>query len=259
MHKVSVLLFGLISFFPMAISQAGFEGICGDVNNNGVVNILDITYLISYLYKSGFPPECGLETGTMRDIDGNLYKTVKIGNKWWMAENLKVTHYRNGEVIPRVTDTWYWSGTIEGAYCEYWNMPELVPTYGRLYNWYTVVDFRGLAPEGWHIPNGAEWQTMVDFLGGDSIAGGKLKEAGTLHWLTPNAGATNESGFTGLPGGLRDMYGAYNLVSNFGYFWTLWDLNDDMAYFRALYYSLAGCYQDVRHKRSGFSVRCVKD
>ena len=137
------------------------------------------------------------ETGTVTDADGNTYRTIKIGNQWWMAENLRTTRYRNGDPIPTVTDNFTWGHLLTGACCSYDNDSSMVFTYGRLYNWHAVSDGRGLAPLGWHVPSDADWGTLVEYLGGSAVAGGKMKEAGTAHWLSPNTGATNESAFSG--------------------------------------------------------------
>lgn len=193
--------------------------------------------------------------GTVTDIDGNIYQTVTIGNQEWMVENLKVTHYRNGDAIPNVTDGITWSGLGTGAYCEYNNDSNNVATYGRLYNWYAVRDSRNIAPAKWHVPNDAEWQTLVDYLGGSSVAGGKMKETGTTHWAEPNTGATNESGFSALPGGLRSEYnGAYICMGIYGFFWSPTGVCSQL-----LRYDYSEVYRDCESKVYGFSVRCVKD
>ena len=126
------------------------------------------------------------QTSTVTDIDGNVYQTVTIGTQEWMAENLKVTHYRNGDPIQLVTDDSSWSNLSTGAYCDYDNDGDNVAVYGRLYNWFAVNDSRAIAPAGWHVATAADWQTLIDILGGDAVAGGKMKEAGTAHWLAPN-------------------------------------------------------------------------
>ena len=151
---------------------------------------------------------------TVTDIDGNTYKTVKIGNQIWMAENLKVTHYRNGDIIPNVTNNFEWAYLSTGAWCVHDNDGSYANTYGYLYNWYAVNDIRNIAPEGWHVPTDEEWKELEMYLGMSQTEaddtgyrgtneGGKLKEAGTTHWETPNTGATNETGFSALPGGCR--------------------------------------------------------
>lgn len=199
-------------------------------------------------------------TGTVTDYDGNVYQTVKIGDQWWMAENLKATHYRNGEAIPNVTDKPTWVGLSTGAYCEYENNSTNVTTYGRLYNWYAVNDSRNIAPTGWHVPTDAEWITMTTYLGGGSVAGGKMKETGTTHWGSPNTGATNESGFTALPGGYRHSNGDFMSISYITYFWSSTESSSSNAWDRFLYYedSVVNRYADDA-KQYGCSVRCVKD
>jgi len=199
------------------------------------------------------------DSTTVTDIDGNVYKTIKIGNQWWMAENLKVTHYRNGDPIPNVTDNSAWSGLSTGAYCNHDNNEINVDTYGRLYNWYAVVDSRNIAPAGWHVPTDAEWQTLVDYLGGSAIAGGKMKEAGTTHWYSPNTGATNESGFTALPGGWRDMDGYFSSLGGSAYFWSSTEYDTSTAEMHILYFKHSSVNHISGLKRCGLSVRCVRD
>ncbi|MFA4907305.1 MAG: FISUMP domain-containing protein [archaeon] len=195
------------------------------------------------------------------DIDGNVYRTVKIGNQMWMAENLRVSHYRNGDVIPNITDNMAWNNLSTGALCDYNNDVNNVVTYGRLYNWYAVNDSRNIAPTGWHVPTDAEWQTLVNYLGGESVAvaGGKMKEVGTTHWQTPNTGATNESGFSALPGGHRDGSGAYLGIGYGGYWWSATENNSSDAWSWSLGYGYSGIYRGDYDKRYGFSVRCVGD
>ena len=201
-----------------------------------------------------------IETGTVTDIDGNVYQTVKIGNQWWMAENLKVTHYRNGDAIPNVTDNTEWANLTTGAYCNYDNNVSYVPTYGRLYNWYAVDESRNIAPEGWHVPSDTEWQTLVDYLGGSNVAGGKIKETGTTHWNSPNTGATNESGFSALPSGFRDVgTGYYYYLGDYAYFWSSTESSSNYAWGWRLDYDRSGVYRYDYLKRKGFSVRCVRD
>ncbi|PIS27806.1 MAG: hypothetical protein COT43_08625 [Candidatus Marinimicrobia bacterium CG08_land_8_20_14_0_20_45_22] len=205
-------------------------------------------------------PTSSKDTDTVTDIDGNTYQTVKIGEQWWMAENLKVTHYRNGAEIPNITDNTAWSNLSTGAYCDYNNDVNNVITYGRLYNWYAVNDSRNIAPTGWHVPTDAEWQTLVDYLGGESVAVGKMKEMGTTHWQTPNTGATNESGFLALPGGYRYGSGACGYVGGSGYWWSAAESSSYGAWGRGLSCngsSVARGYYDG--KQGGFSVRCVGD
>lgn len=259
-----------LSIIILIMPATSFAGDCADVDNSGAINILDITYLISYLYKGGPEPDCGPETGTVTDIDGNVYQTIKIGDQWWMAENLKVTHYRNGDPIPNVTGSVQWAGLTTGAYCEYNNNANNVATYGRLYNWYAVNDGRNIAPEGWHVPSDAEWKQLEMYLGMNQVQanatgwrgtneGGKLKEAGTEHWWSPNTGATNESGFTALPGGHRTADGIYDYMGVWAYFWTSTEYGSLVSWYRHLNYqfSKVGRYRYLNEY--GSSVRCVKD
>jgi uncharacterized protein (TIGR02145 family) len=156
---------------------------------------------------------------TVTDYDGNVYQTVKIGSQIWMVGNLQVTHYNNGDVIPNVTDQTAWNGLTTGALCAYNNDQSNVTTYGYLYNYYVVADARGICPAGWHVPSQAEFETLSQTCGGDAVAGGALKEAGTTHWGAPNTGATNSSGFTALPGGGRLTSGFVGLGGSV-VFWT---------------------------------------
>src|ERR1035437_5597261 len=146
--------------------------------------------------------------------------SVTICSQIWMLNNLEVTTYRNGDPIPQVTDSIQWVNLTTGAWCYYNNNSANGPVYGKLYNWYAVNDPRGVAPAGWHVPSDAEWTTLSTCLGGDLIAGGPMKETGTTHWTYANSGATNSSGFTGLPGGYRTNVGTFNVVGSAGGWWS---------------------------------------
>lgn len=196
----------------------------------------------------------------VRDIDGNVYHTVKLGSQVWMVENLNVTRYRNGDLIPNITDTIQWSHLPLGAYCNYNNNPQNAVTYGRLYNWFAVTDSRNIAPKGWHVPTFQEIETLVAFLGGDTTTAAKIKESGTKHWLYPNTGATNESGFTALPGGYRfNRGGSFHTLGSNGYWWTTTQSIEVYAWSKRIYWYFA--HADYNHdlKTFGFSIRCVKD
>jgi uncharacterized protein (TIGR02145 family) len=198
-------------------------------------------------------------SGTVIDIDGNIYATVKIGDQWWMAENLKVTHYRNGNEIPNVTDTSEWRGLFTGAYCNYDNNPANAAVYGHLYNWYAAHGSGIIAPAGWHVPTDDEWQTLADYLGDIATAGGKLKEAGTAHWTSPNTGATNETRFTALPGGVRFDDGSFLDIHLGTAFWAVTQNADHGAFYRSLNYDDAEFLRDFWPLRDGVSIRCIKD
>jgi uncharacterized protein (TIGR02145 family) len=238
-----------------------YTSICGDFNADGKVNLLDISRILNRLYFGG-PAMICTEWGEVTDIDGNVYKTVKIGDQWWMAENLKVTHYQNGDEIPHVTNDsiWqsFWQSRGPGAYCEYENDENYVATYGRLYNWYAVEDSRNIAPAGWHVATEAEWQTLIRCLGDAAAAGGKMKEAGTTHWSEPNTGATNRSGFAVLPAGTRSG-GEYSSLYYYTIFWSSSNLVGSQAYDAELEHDGSTAWMGSGIKCNGYSIRCIKD
>ena len=197
-----------------------------------------------------------IETGTVTDIDGNVYQTRRIGNQWWMAENLKVTHYRNGDVIPNVTDSATWLDTYTGAYCNFDYSTFTTSTYGRLYNWYAVDDSRKIAPSGWHVASDEEWHTLVDYLGGDSLAAGEMKS--TSGWYN-NGNGSNSSGFSALPGGYREANGTFYYLGLWSNFWSSTEFGNDEALFRCLNYEQLVVYYIHTNKKCGFSVRCIRD
>lgn len=196
--------------------------------------------------------------GSARDLDGNIYRTVQVGDQTWMAENLKVTQFNNGEPIPRIMDDSEWRNDIQGGYCFYNNEFSNKYLYGALYNWYTV-NTGLLCPSGWHIPNESEWLVLTDLLNGETEAGGKLKETGTTHWSAPNTGATNEAGLTALPGGSRDSNSEFYGIGLNSIWWSASESNVDQAFF----HYLSSDEQNIRtfegSQKDGCSVRCVKD
>jgi uncharacterized protein (TIGR02145 family) len=198
--------------------------------------------------------------GTIKDYDGNIYKTVTIGSQTWMAENLRTTRFNDGGAIPNVTDNDDWMLLKTGAYCNYDNKTDtvVIATYGRLYNGYAVNTGK-LAPAGWHVPTDAEWSTLITFLGGDSLAGCELKESGTTHWNSPNTKATNETGFTFLPGGIRFLMGPFNSFGFYGSVWSATDFNASSLWVRSLYYTSTNVGRTNLDKALGCSVRCIKD
>ncbi|MBU6192910.1 MAG: hypothetical protein KGQ39_07010 [Bacteroidetes bacterium] len=205
--------------------------------------------------------ECG--QAIARDIDGNTYQTVKIGNQCWTQSNLKVSKYRNGDNIPTGLSNAVWQNTTSGAYAIYNNDPVNDGLYGKLYNHYAVTDSRGLCPTGWHVPSDEEWTTLENFLGGSEVAGGKLKSTAMQPtpggWNSPNVGATNSSGFTAPPGGLRYSSGDFNLMTVNGCWWSSSVSSASSAWNRTLYYGTSNISRFNNGRTFGFSVRCCRD
>jgi uncharacterized protein (TIGR02145 family) len=197
--------------------------------------------------------------GSMSDKDGNTYKTIRIGTQTWMTQNLKTTKYNDGTSIPIVTDAISWSNLSTGACCWQNNDPARKVTYGVLYNWY-VVNTGKLCPNGWHVPSDAEWTTLTDYLGGENIAGGKLKESGFRHWNSPNTGATNETAFSAFPGGdrLNGPDAVFENLLKMGCWWTT-AFNEDLATNRIISDNSNKIQKLFYPKRCGLSVRCVWD
>ncbi|HBY02033.1 MAG TPA: hypothetical protein DEG92_05785, partial [Rikenellaceae bacterium] len=209
-------------------------------------------------------------TDAVVDIDGNTYSTVLIGTQVWMAQNLKTTKYNDGSDIPNVTDNTLWGGRTQGAYCYYNNNvgTDYGATYGALYNWYTVDNNdatkvasnggKNICPAGWHVPTVEEWTTLIDFLGGQYVAGGELKETGTTHWASPNTGATNSSGFTALSGGYRNEVGTYLDITKYSCYRNSTSYGSDGGHL-LLSYDNKYIYTLQSNKTYGIFVRCIKD
>jgi len=203
-------------------------------------------------------PSYSQETSIITDPrDGQVYNIVKIGNQWWMAENLNTNEYSNGDPIPLKTDDGDWFSFTD-AYC-YMNNDSITnaDTYGALYNWIAVIDNRNVCTMGWHIPSDTEWTILTDYLGGLEIAGGKMKETGTEHWMDPNDGATNESGFTARPGGYRGASSFYWFGA--GHWWSSTNNNAETAWGRTIYSEQTIVSGMTYDKRTGVSVRCIRD
>ena len=189
---------------------------------------------------------------------GIVLPSVTIGTQIWMTKNLDVTTYRDGTPIPQVTNQIAWSNLTTGAWCYYNNDPANGLIYGKLYNWYAVNDPRGLAPMGWHVPSDPEWTSLTDYLGGEGLAGGKMKATGTSLWLSPNTNATNESSFNGIPGGYRSNT-TLHFIGEQGFFWSSSAYNTTYAWYRYLYFNDGIAGKDNCRDTYAFSVRCVKD
>ncbi len=193
------------------------------------------------------------------DIDGNTYTTLIFSNgQEWMGENLRTTKYANGDVISNITSGGQWN-TTSGAWCYYNNDSQFDATYGKLYNWYAASDSRNVCPSGWHLPSEYQFESLVYLLGDWASAGGNMKSTGTQFWSSPNTGATNYSGFSGLPGGFRESNGSFSNEGNSGLWWTAHSSSTVLAKYRNLIYNSIEARQYQGNKNSGFSVRCVKD
>jgi len=200
----------------------------------------------------------------IKDIDGNTYKTVNIGTQQWMAENLKVSKYNDGTNIKNITDNTLWQRDTSGAWSYYNNDATNNTKYGKLYNWYAVSPTtnggKNICPTGWHVPTDAEWTILIDHLGGEAVAGGKMKEVGTTNWNTPNTDATNTSLFSGLAGGNRGDDGIFGFEGSFGNYWISKDIYADFASYRYLKYNNGYAKKKEDYiEHSGLSVRCLKD
>lgn len=249
---------------------------CGQGTGNFICNITGVDgnyppgitiYIRAYATNNvgtAYGNELSLTTvsencGNITDYDGNIYPTTTIGAQCWTTKNLDVSHYRNGDPIPQVTDPTEWKNITTGALCYYENNTANGPVYGKLYNWYAVIDPRGLAPVGWHIPNVNEWITFVDYLGGETLAGGKLKETGTTHWLSPNTGASNIRDFTALPGGYRTWDGFFTNIGAHAEFWSSSPATSTSATRFQIWYNINLMDRNYELRNFGFSVRCVRD
>lgn len=201
--------------------------------------------------------------GSMTDQEGNVYKTVVIGTQEWMAENLNTSHYRNGDLIPNIIDNTQWTGLTTGAWAYYLNDSQYECPHGKLYNWFATADSRNICPTGWHVPTDLEWSNLINFLGGEVLAGGKMKTTGLQYWYSPNQAATNASGFSGLPSGIlfATYDGQFWDFGGSGYWWSSTENSSTDARFRNLDYDNGNAYSFSfgDGKQNGFSVRCLKD
>jgi uncharacterized protein (TIGR02145 family) len=220
------------------------------------VAVADIDSIV--FYSSGVPGN------TVTDIDGNVYTIVQIGSQHWLGQNLKVTHFNDGSEIPLELDSDAWCILTTPAYCWYNNDIANKNPYGALYNWYVLDETsnggKNVCPEGWHVPSDDEWAALITYLGGPSQAGGKLKESGTAHWNSPNTGATNETGFTALPGGYRaGTNGAFVSKNEKGYWWSASENYASSGWYRNMNFNSAQVYRSHLGKVFGYAVRCIKD
>jgi uncharacterized protein (TIGR02145 family) len=197
-------------------------------------------------------------TGQVTDVEGNIYPTITIGTQTWMVENMRTSKFNDGTDIPIITSNAEWSNLDTPGYCWYDNDESNKDTYGALYNTFTINTDK-LCPVGWHVPSDAEWTILTDNLGGEDEAGGKMKETGTTHWNSPNTGATNSSGFSGLPGGHRGSNGAFQNLGNTGNWWSTTILDTLYTRNRYLQYDKAEVFRHYGNNKGGFTVRCISD
>jgi uncharacterized protein (TIGR02145 family) len=200
-----------------------------------------------------------LTTGLLTDNNGNNYGIIKIGSQWWMKGNLLSTRFKDGTSIPLVTNATSWTNLTTPGYCWYNNDSNTYKnTYGALYNWYAVNTGK-LCPTGWHVPSDVEWAILINYLGGDTIAGGKMKETGTIHWQSPNTGATNSSEFSALPGGYRYNYGAFNYLGTYSSWWSSTESSVNSSWKRELGYVTKDIKRYSYFKSDGYYIRCLRD
>ncbi len=224
--------------------------VCNDNNANTINDVITADCVCAGT------PSLFVQGNGVTDIDGNFYPSIILGTQEWMQQNLQVTKYRNGQALINAVTNSSWN-TTNGAYGIYGGSNVNNTNYGKLYNWYAVNDSRGLCPTGWHVPTTIEWATLENYLGGTSVAAGKLKTVDG--WNTPNLGATNESGFTGLPGGYRFTDGTYWYNLQIAQWWTSTNANTTIAHASRLYYQNEGVINSTYDKKIGSSVRCLKD
>ncbi|MEI6089179.1 MAG: fibrobacter succinogenes major paralogous domain-containing protein [bacterium] len=262
-----------MNFLKTNLSYSMEIFIDGSINTYNIKDINSIECIDSSQLKINLSSSS--ESISTTDIDSiifvpNTCTEIAIGTQTWMCKNLDVDHYRNGDSIPQVMDNTEWAKLKTGGWCYYNNDTNNGQTYGKLYNWYAVNDPRGLAPDGWHVPNDEEWQTLEMYLGmtqsqanstqwRGTDEGGKLKETGTTHWKSPNEGATNESGFSALPGGVRHNTGEFRDVGGSGAWWNSSELYSNTAWYRHIVNHYPYIVRFWFSKVDGMSVRCVKD
>ncbi len=250
------------------LTNGGFAIIPG-IGNANSGNILDsISY---HSCDAEYVHNFNVNYGSVTDQDGNICKTIILGGMEWMAENLNVSHYRNGDLIPNVVGSQEWGGQTQGAWCAYNNIEQNLCPYGKLYNWFAVNDQRNLCPLDWHVATELEWQQLEIELGlliselnvneqrGGSVnAGGKLKSTTINYWNGPNIGSVNEYGFSALPGGFRDPSGIFSNLNYYGFWWNATS-NGSSAYVREISFNSYRIGREAYTKLCGLSVRCVKN
>ena len=213
-------------------------------------------FTLSYLFISTI----SIHAQTVTDVDGNTYNTISIGNQIWLTENLKVTKYNDQEPISLVLDDASWSTQTEPAYCYYLGDIANANIYGNLYNWHVINNAKNVCPSGYYVPSIADWEELITFVGGNAVAGGKLKEMGLEHWSDPNIGADNSSSFTLLPSGWRaNNNGLYENLSYMAYVWSSTSIDAQSSSIILVGYDSPACYTSDSHILTGLPIRCLKD
>lgn len=252
-----------VTIMIMSVLMAGMASAQQDTMYIHMTSGAVVKYGVNAIDSITFYPGSGGNFVT--DIDGNVYTIVVIGSQSWLGQNLKTTRYNDGTPIPLQTSASVWDTLTSHAYCWYDNNAAYKEPYGALYNWH-VTNAAGNGgknpcPVGWHVPHDDEWTALTDYLGGTAVAGGKLKEAGTAHWLPPNSGATNETGFTALPGGFRGTAASFVQMGAQGNWWTSYGhpTFGSSAYYRSMASHVASVYRGHIGKTFGMSIRCIMD
>lgn len=225
-----------------------------------ISNLTQLDHGTTYYVKAYATNSAGTGYGMAMSFKTGTYQTVSIGTQVWMSNNLNTTTFNDGTVIPLVTDNTIWSNTSTPAFCWYNNDETIYKEkYGALYNWYAINTGK-LCPTGFHVPSATEWTTLINFLGGDVVSGGKLKHNGFQYWLSPNQDATNETGFSAVGTGFRFyLDGSFIKLYIDSYFWSSTEATSTTAYRVGLTYSLGRALYTTSTKPHGFSVRCIKD
>ena len=258
--------YGKTTSYGLSVTAAQ-SPISGNVKMDVSANITGLTAGTTYHYRvkainsvgTAYSRDTTFTSTGVADYDGNIYNTVIIGTRIWMAENLKTTHYNNGSSIPFPGSDVSWVSATGGGYCVFSNQSSNLAIYGALYNW-ASVNTGILCPTGWHVPTSTEWLSLTDNLGGVSVAGGKMKETGLSHWTFPNIGADNSSGFTALGGSYIDYKGVFGDLGLTAYFWSSTEVSPTNAFANKLFNDNSTISQGgLVQKLCGYSVRCIKD
>ena len=245
--KTKSYIFIVLLFFLTNITLFGQSGMT--IQGGGAVTVNGNTYIVPSTFVCGSP--------MIDNRDNKVYNTVLIGTQCWFAQNLNIGIRINGTSEQT-------NNNIIEKYC-YNDLEANCNTYGGLYQWNEAMQYsttegvKGICPTGWHLPTDAEWTTLTTFLGGEIVAGGKMKEAGTAHWAPPNTGATNETGFTALPGDYRDNDGTFGTIGGIGYWWSSSELSTYYAWARYVYCYTIDVFRSVYIKNNGYAVRCMRD